>query len=102
MILYGIFSDQVSEKLSIENHGYSFKINLVLHTVGMIERILLNEPLNVESDELEKAMEDPLFSSIQQLLSPLEKTIRFETPSSEVYYSLKLIRNELAKNEYTK
>ena len=96
------FSDQVSEKLSIENHGYSFKINLVLHTVGMIERILLNEPLNVESDELEKAMEDPLFSSIQQLLSPLEKTIRFETPSSEVYYSLKLIRNELAKNEYTK
>lgn len=68
----------------------------------MIERILLNEPLNVESDELEKAMEDPLFSSIQQLLSPLEKTIRFETPSSEVYYSLKLIRNELAKNEYTK
>ena len=96
------FSAQVSEKLSIENHGYSFKINLVLHTVGMIERILLNEPLNVESDELEKAMEDPLFSSIQQLLSPLEKTIRFETPSSEVYYSLKLIRNELAKNEYTK
>lgn len=96
------FSDQVSEKLSIENHGYSFKINLVLHTVGMIERILLNEPLNVESDELEKAMEDPLFSSIQQLLSPLEKTIRFETPSSEVYYSFKLIRNELAKNEYTK
>ncbi len=49
------FSDQVSEKLSIENHGYSFKINLVLHTVGMIERILLNEPLNVESDELDKS-----------------------------------------------
>lgn len=95
------FSNEITKTIAIENYGYGFEINLVLHTVGMIERILLNEPLSVEQNELEDAMADPLFQTIQQVLSKLEETIRFKTPVSEVYYLLTLIRNELSKNEYT-
>lgn len=95
------FSNEITQKIAVENHGYGFEINLVLHTVGMIERILLNEPLSVEQVELEIAVIDPLFQTIQQILMPLEKMIRFETPLSEVYYLLKLIHNELSKNGYT-
>lgn len=95
------FSNELTKIIAIENYGYGFEINLVLHTVGMIERILLNEPLSVEQGELAVAIADPLFEVIQQVLIELEETIRFKTPLSEVYYLLKLIHNELAKNEYT-
>ncbi|MGX7174365.1 sigma 54-interacting transcriptional regulator [Enterococcus ratti] len=95
------FSDEITKKAAIKDPNYGFKINLILHTAGMIERILLNEPLSVIQTELETATTDPLFLIIQQALVPLEKKIRFETSLAEVYYLLKLIRNELLKNKYT-
>ncbi|MGM9902945.1 MAG: sigma-54-dependent transcriptional regulator [Enterococcus sp.] len=96
------FAKEVAEKTEMDAQEYGFMINLVLHTVGMIERIILNEPLTVAPEECQSAKEDPLYDQLLDTLTNLEEQIKLRTPLEEVYYLLKLIHNQLDKKEYTK
>ncbi|WP_165003071.1 MULTISPECIES: sigma-54-dependent transcriptional regulator [unclassified Enterococcus] len=96
------FATDTVQVMGINEEEYGFKINLVMHTVGMIERIILNEPLSVESKELEQLESDSLHEKAEVLLASMENKIKVKTPREEEYYLLRLIHNHLEKNEYTK
>ena len=95
------FAGAMARAVAIDKTEYGFKINLVLHTVGMIERIILNEPLIVESNELEGMLTDEYYLLVEAQLSDLEYQIKVKTPPAEIYFLVKLIRNHLEKKEYT-
>ncbi|MGX7305888.1 sigma 54-interacting transcriptional regulator [Enterococcus durans] len=95
------FAGDMAHAVAIDETEYGFKINLVLHTVGMIERIILNEPLTVEADELKGMLTDEYYLLVEGQLNNLEYQIKVKTPPAEIYFLVKLIHNHLEKNEYT-
>uniref|UniRef100_UPI0022DF7098 PRD domain-containing protein n=1 Tax=Enterococcus lactis TaxID=357441 RepID=UPI0022DF7098 len=95
------FSTQVSQTMGIGNEEYGFKINLVMHTAGMIERIIRNETLTVEENELTNTMSDPLYNQLTASVVLLEDKIKVKVPIEEMYYLLRLVHNQLDKKEYT-
>ncbi|QED59688.1 PRD domain-containing protein [Enterococcus durans] len=95
------FAGDMAHAVSIDEIEYGFKINLVLHTVGMIERIILNEPLTVEADELNGMFTDEYYLLVEEQLNNLEYQIKVKTPPVEIYFLVKLIHNHLEKNKYT-
>lgn len=95
------FSTQISQTTGIDDEEYGFKINLVMHTAGMIERIIRNEPLTVEENELTNTTNDPLYSQLATSVVLLEDQIKVKVPIEEMYYLLRLVHNQLDKKEYT-
>lgn len=95
------FSTQISQTTGIGDEEYGFKINLVMHTAGMIERIIRNEPLTVEENELTNTTNDPLYSQLATSVVLLEDQIKVKVPIEETYYLLRLVHNQLDKKEYT-
>ena len=95
------FSTQISQTTGIGDEEYGFKINLVMHTAGMIERIIRNEPLTVEENELTNTTNDPLYSQLATSVVLLEDQIKVKVPIEEMYYLLRLVHNQLDKKEYT-
>lgn len=95
------FSTQISQTTGIGDEEYGFKINLVMHTAGMIERIIRNESLTVEENELTNTTNDPLYSQLAASVVLLEDQIKVKVPIEEMYYLLRLVHNQLDKKEYT-
>ncbi len=95
------FADGLMDSASIDVKEYGFMINLVLHAAGMIERVILNEPLSVENQDNRSIKNDPLYVKIVEPLNELEGKIKVKFPLEEVYYLLKMITNHLEKKEYT-
>ena len=95
------FSTQISQTMGIGDEEYGFKINLVMHTAGMIERIIRNESLTVEENELTNTTNDPLYSQLAASVVLLEDQIKVKVPIEEMYYLLRLVHNQLDKKEYT-
>ncbi len=95
------FSTQISQTTGIGDEEYGFKINLVMHTAGMIERIIRNELLTVEENELTNTTNDPLYSQLAASVVLLEDQIKVKVPIEEMYYLLRLVHNQLDKKEYT-
>lgn len=91
------FSTQISQTTGIGDEEYGFKINLVMHTAGMIERIIRNEPLTVEENELTNTTNDPLYSQLAASVVLLEDQIKVKVPIEEMYYLLRLVHNQLDK-----
>ncbi|MDY4306715.1 PRD domain-containing protein [Enterococcus mundtii] len=95
------FADGLMDSASIDVKEYGFMINLVLHAAGMIERVILNEPLSLENQDNRSIKNDPLYVKIVEPLNDLEEKIKVKFPLEEVYYLLKMITNHLEKKEYT-
>ncbi len=95
------FSTQISQTMGIGDEEYGFKINLVMHTAGMIERIIRNETLTVEENELTNTTSDPLYNQLTASVVLLEDKIKVKVPIEEMYYLLRLVHNQLDKKEYT-
>lgn len=91
------FAEHVTESIGLASKEYGFKINLVMHTAGMIERIVLNEPLTADKAELDQTVQDPFYTMLQSSIVPLEERVNLKIPLVESYYILRLIHNQLAK-----
>ncbi|SFH51184.1 sigma 54-interacting transcriptional regulator [Pisciglobus halotolerans] len=91
------FSEALVEELSISTNHYTFQINLVMHMAGMIERLLLGEPLTVEETAIQQLKQDPIYPPLLKRLDHLQNQLKLTTPLSEQFYILQLIRNQLEK-----
>ena len=79
----------------------ALRSSLVMHTAGMIERIIRNETLTVEENELTNTTSDPLYNQLTASVVLLEEKIKVKVPIEEMYYLLRLVHNQLDKKEYT-
>ena len=69
-----------------------FQINFVMHGAGMLERILLRQPLTVSEIDLAAMEENPLYGQLHVHVQSFSRLMNIEVPKTEEYYLLELIK----------
>jgi transcriptional regulatory protein LevR/transcriptional regulator with AAA-type ATPase domain len=88
------FSEKTAEAFDLTE--LAFKINLVTHTAGMVERIILKETLTAE-EETRTETEEAYYERLNELLDEFDAELKIQTPENEVYYLSKMILDQQAK-----
>lgn len=76
----------------------AFKISLIMHLAGAIERVLTNSEMAVPADELELMKKDSLYSTVQQANEILQEALNIKLGGNEIYYIMQLFNTEFQKN----
>ncbi|KAF1301317.1 sigma-54-dependent transcriptional regulator [Enterococcus sp. JM9B] len=76
---------------------YGLEINLALHTAGMIERILVRQPLTVDQATIEKLLQDSFYQRLHLHVQSLERFLRLEVPEAEEYFLMEIIHTHQEK-----
>lgn len=82
------------QQLSLSN---SFKLSLVMHLAGAIERCLTNSQMHVEQEQISQLRKQPLFQVISQANDILRETLNLNLAAAETYYIYQLIDTEIKK-----
>lgn len=86
---------EVAEKLCDYWYGAEkqvhFQINFTLHVAGMLERLLLQQPLAGTKDEEEQVLRHPDYQVLNDVLSEIETTFNLSLPMIEKYYIIGML-----------
>ncbi|MDT2756410.1 sigma 54-interacting transcriptional regulator [Enterococcus asini] len=66
-------------------------INLAMHVAGMIERVLLKEPLTITKEQAEFVTTDGFYERLHLHVQSFERLLRLEIPVAEEYYLLEIL-----------
>lgn len=91
------FARQVALGLSIESVDYVFYINFVMHSAGMIERLILEETLTADEQDKDAIKQNPLFFVLEKAIKELEEQVKLTVTPVEKFYLFQLIANHLKK-----
>lgn len=89
------FSEAIMHTWNISFEKQGFKINFLLHTAGMLERIVLQQPLSGTLEQEEELKKDPFYEKLHVHVQSLGRTMNLSIPSLEIYYLLLLIKKEV-------
>ncbi len=92
------FGEEIIHDLDLVGAQQGFQINFVMHGAGMLERILLRQPLTVSEIDL-AAMENPL-RPITCACQSFSRLMNIEVPKTEEYYLLELIKTITKRNVF--
>ncbi|WP_313265884.1 hypothetical protein, partial [Enterococcus sp.] len=70
------------------------------HSAGMLERIILRQPLTVGEKELEAMRSDPLYALLHVHVQSFSRLMNIEIPDAEEYYLMELVKNHREKEQY--
>lgn len=90
---YCDFIDRRSQ-LKINN---SFRISLIMHLAGAIERCLTHSQMKTDPQQLEQVKGQPLFKVIRQANDILHETLNLKLSAAESYYIYELFDTEKQK-----
>lgn len=76
-----------------------FKINLIMHIAGAIERSLTNGEISATDKELKQIKDSKWYSAVRSVNDKYLRQIRIELSPEEVYYIVKLLETWQAKDE---
>ncbi|WPC19692.1 sigma 54-interacting transcriptional regulator [Pediococcus inopinatus] len=76
-----------------------FKINLIMHIAGAIERSLTNGEISASDAELKEMVNSKWYSAVKAVDDMYLHRIRIELPPEEVYYIVKLLESWQVKDE---
>lgn len=91
------FVEETVKDAGFNENKYGLEINLALHTAGMIERVLLEQPLSVEQNVLEELYQDEFYQRLHLHVQSLERFLRLEIPLEEEYYLMEILKTHHAK-----
>ena len=78
------FAKNIQTQLAMPEE-YTFYINLIMHTSGMLERILRNDTLTVSEKELGRLVQEPIYPVIVASIETMEEALNMDVPAEEVY-----------------
>lgn len=82
-------------EISLEERG--FKINFVLHAAGMLERILLNQPLTGEATDEQSVLMNAEYEKLHVHVLSLGRTLNLVVPVMEEFYLMSMIQRQINK-----
>ncbi|MFT9450981.1 sigma 54-interacting transcriptional regulator [Liquorilactobacillus ghanensis] len=82
------------QQLTLKN---SFKLSLIMHLAGAIERCLTHSQMHVEQKQIAKLQNNQLFQIITQANDILRETLNLSLTAAETYYIYQLIDTEIQK-----
>ncbi|WP_395386928.1 sigma 54-interacting transcriptional regulator [Pediococcus parvulus] len=77
----------------------SFKINLIMHIAGAIERTVTKGEISAPKAELEKLSKSEWYPAVEAVNESHLRRIRIDLPVEEVYYIVKLLETWQTKEE---
>lgn len=81
------------DRIFLEGSGTgAFKINFAVHTAGMIERVLLNEPLGITEEFEKQLLQEKDYERLHIQVQVLERVLLLNIPISEEYYLLEILK----------
>lgn len=86
------FAKNIQTQLAMPEE-YTFYINLIMHTSGMLERILRNDTLTVSEKELGQLVQEPIYPVIVASIETMEEALNMDVPTEEVYFIAQLVKN---------
>ena len=91
------FGHQLINDLELTDALPGFQINFVLHSAGMIERIVLKQPLTVDESLVSELKQEPMYKKLHIHVRSFSRLLNVEIPKSEEYYLAELIKNHQEK-----
>lgn len=91
------FGHQLINDLELTDAIPGFQINFVLHSAGMIERIVLKQPLTVDEPLVSELKQEPMYKKLHIHVRSFSRLLNVEIPESEEYYLAELIKNHQEK-----
>lgn len=82
------------QQLEMDN---SFRISLIMHLAGAIERCLTNSQMKVDPKQLAEVVKKPFFKIIEQANDILQETLNLKLETAETYYIYELFDTEIQK-----
>lgn len=91
------FVQELMEDFGFAANDFGLTINLTLHTGGLIERLLLQQPLTVDSEAHYLLLNDPEYPRLHLHILSLERLLRIKVPEAEEYYLMEIIKTRFSK-----
>lgn len=91
------FVTNLVEDVGLSDHEFGLEINLALHTAGILERVLLKQPLAVTTAEANQLITEPLYDQVHNHIQSFGRMLRLNIPSAEEYYVLEVIKTRVAE-----
>jgi transcriptional regulatory protein LevR/transcriptional regulator with AAA-type ATPase domain len=92
------YVDYLAETKKVE-FSESFRINLIMHVAGAVERMLTNNPMETAPEELAAVQEEEWFKLIQKADDQYLRRIQIEMTPGEEFYVYKLLETWQEKND---
>ena len=92
------YVDYLAETKKVE-FSESFRINLIMHIAGAVERMLTNNPMETAPEELAAVQDEVWFKLIQKADDKYLRRIQIEMTPSEEFYVYKLLETWQEKND---
>lgn len=86
------FVNEIDQNCLEGTSTFAFQINFAVHTAGMVERILLKEPLMITAEEEQQLLSESLYPYLHLQIQSLERILLLEVPVGEEYYLLEMIK----------
>ncbi len=86
------FVTNLVEDVGLSTRDFGLEINLALHTAGVLERVLLKQPLAVTTTEAEQLLNESLYEQVHNHIQSFGRMLRLNIPPSEEYYVLEVIK----------
>lgn len=77
----------------------SFRINLIMHIAGAVERALMNNPMQATKEELASVVDEHWLKLVQQADNKFLKRVQIELNAGEEFYIYKLLETWQEKND---
>ena len=90
------YSDFLGKKVQ-KKLTNAFKISLIMHLAGAIERSLTNSEMTISAAELDTMKKDSLYDVVQQANVMLQETLNIKLSENESYYIVQLFNTEFQK-----
>lgn len=72
---------------------YAAYINLAVHIAGAIERVILNEPLSVDVEDLQVMLKGSYYPLVHQHVVQFKEEVQVLLPQAEEYFIIQFIEN---------
>lgn len=86
------FVEELVTAYGLKGEQQGLKINLAMHTAGIIERVLVNEPLTVTEEQQKALLAEAFYSRLHLHLQSFERLLRLTVPLSEEYYLMEILK----------
>lgn len=85
------FVSETIQEAGFESPDYGLMINLALHTAGMIERMIVGQPLQIEEKDAQALVQHPFYPRLHLRVQSLERFLLLQIPISEEYFLMEII-----------
>ncbi|WP_289942733.1 sigma-54-dependent transcriptional regulator [Tetragenococcus halophilus] len=88
------FTEEIMDNWQIPRKEQGFCINFLLHAAGMVERVVLQQPLTVSEDEKVGLQNNSEYEALHLQVTSLSRVLNLNFPVSEEFYLLELIKRQ--------